>query len=85
MQQLHHTHRMSSDNLYRAHMQGRYSFVGARPALEVLAKQHEVTVIDHMAGTRTVTQEADPLSVPQRLGASWKPVRFCENSHGFRI
>ena len=61
--------------LYHVHMQGRYSFVGAQPALEVLAKQHEVTVIDHMAGTRTVTQEEDPLSVPQRLGASWKPVR----------
>ena len=31
-------------------------------------------MIDHMAGTRTVTTEADPLSVPQRLGAAWRPV-----------
>lgn len=54
--------------------------MGAQPALEVLAKENEVTIIDHMAGTRTVSHEEDPLSVPQRLGASWKPVRcsqFC--------
>ena len=50
--------------------------MGAQPALEVLAKQHEVTLIDHMAGTRTVSHEEDPLSVPQRLGAAWRPVRF---------
>ena len=55
-------------------LQGRYSFVGARPALEVIAREDQVTVVDHMAGTRTVSREADPLAVPQRLGAQWRPV-----------
>lgn len=59
---------MLSDIVCVCVLQGRYSFVGARPALEVLAKEQEVTVIDHMAGTRTVTTEADPLAVPQRIG-----------------
>ncbi len=35
--------------------------MGAQPALEVLARGHTVTVLDHDTGTRTVTQEADPL------------------------
>ena len=31
---------------------GRWSFVGARPALELVARGHSVTVIDHARGTR---------------------------------
>lgn len=54
--------------------QGRYSFVGAWPALEIIATKHEVTVVDHLRHKRTVTTEADPLGVAERIGKDWKPV-----------
>ena len=41
--------------------QGRFSFVGAQPALEVVAKDQTVTVLDHVHGERSVQQEADPM------------------------
>ena len=53
---------------------GQYSFLGAQPCLEVVAKGHEVTVIDHRTGESTTTEEADPLSVPKRLTEKWKIV-----------
>ena len=34
--------------------QGRYSFVGARPSIEVVAKGNSVTVLDHEKGKRLV-------------------------------
>ena len=51
---------------------GRYSLLGSRPSLEVLAHEHSVTVIDHQHGTCETSREADPLSVPRRLTASWR-------------
>ena len=42
---------------------GRHSFLGARPCVEVLARGHEVTVVDHRTGETTTTHEDDPLSV----------------------
>ena len=44
-------------------VQGRYSFVGAQPAMEVVARQNTVTVIDHHTRQRTVTEESDPMEV----------------------
>ncbi len=41
--------------------QGRYSFVGAQPALEVVARGRSVTVIDHATRQRTTSEEADPM------------------------
>lgn len=32
--------------------QGRYSFIGAQPSLEVVATQGRVVILDHEAGTR---------------------------------
>ncbi len=54
---------------------GQHSFLGAQPCLEVVAKGHQVTVIDHRTGESTTTEEADPLSVPKRLTEGWKIVR----------
>ena len=51
---------------------GRYSLLGSRPGLEVLAHGDSVTVIDHDRGTSETTREGDPLSVPRRLTASWR-------------
>lgn len=42
---------------------GRYSFLGAMPALEVVAKGNKVTVLDHTHGTRRVSEVPDPLQV----------------------
>jgi hypothetical protein len=38
--------------------QGRYSYVGAQPALEVVAKEGRVTVLDHHKRSRTVQARA---------------------------
>lgn len=35
----------------------------AMPAMEIIAMQNKVTVMDHEKGTRTVTQEQDPMQV----------------------
>ena len=46
--------------------QGRYSFVGAQPALEVVARGNSVTIIDHATKQRTTTEEDDPMAVRER-------------------
>lgn len=33
-------------------LQGRYSFIGAQPSLEIVATQGRVVILDHEAGTR---------------------------------
>lgn len=43
--------------------------------MEVIARGNDVTVLDHAAGTRTHTKEADPLSVPEARSREWRPVR----------
>ena len=48
-------------------VQGRYSFVGAQPAMEVVARENTVTVIDHHTRQRTVTEESDPMEVEALL------------------
>lgn len=61
--------------------QGRYSILGAQPAMEVIARGHEVTVLDHRGKRRaemppesSTTTEADPLLVPMRLSKSLRMV-----------
>lgn len=58
--------------------QGRYSILGAQPAMEVLAHGHEVEVIDHrlarQPGHRTLTTEADPLAVLRRISSGTRLV-----------
>lgn len=51
-------------------VQGRYSFVGAQPALEVIARGHSVTVIDHATRQRTTSEEADPMQAGP-LSMNW--------------
>ena len=50
---------------------GRYSFLGAMPALEVVAKGNKVTVLDHLHGSRTVTNEPDPMEVSHACSRSF--------------
>ena len=51
---------------------GRYSFIGSRPTLEILAKGTKVTILDHSAGERQEFVEDDPISV-------------CASSRGIKI
>jgi len=51
---------------------GRYSFLGRRPAMEVLAKDYEVTVTTHKTGEVVKTTERDPMEVMKRLSADWR-------------
>lgn len=44
------------ESVVNGDQQGRYSFVGAQPSLEVVATKGQVVVLDHEAGTRTETQ-----------------------------
>ena len=61
---------------------GRFSYLGARPAVEVTARQHDVCVIDHARGTTRTSQEADPLAIPRALSAGWRlaPARLDDGS-----
>lgn len=54
--------------------QGRYSFIGAQPSVEVIAHQHEVTIDDHASGERRVERLDDPLDVPRGITAKLRPV-----------
>ncbi|KAJ4956995.1 hypothetical protein NE237_013778 [Protea cynaroides] len=52
---------------------GRYSVVGARPTMEIVAKENLVTIMDHEKGCRTEEFVEDPMVIPQRIMESWKP------------
>ncbi|MFG0328375.1 MAG: anthranilate synthase component I [Phycisphaerales bacterium] len=47
--------------------QGRFSFVGAQPALEVVARRDAVEVIDHEGDSSGERREGDPLAFVRRL------------------
>ncbi len=53
---------------------GRHSFLGAQPVVEVLAHEHQVTVIDHIRGDTQTFAEPDPLIVPKRYTEPWRSV-----------
>ena len=55
--------------------QGRYSFVGARPLLEIVAKGHKVEIVDHRKGCVSNMEYCkDPLAIPEDLSKDWSPV-----------
>jgi anthranilate synthase component 1 len=53
---------------------GRHSFLGARPALEVVARAHEVSVRNHRTGEISEFVDDDPLAVPRRVTGDWRAV-----------
>ncbi|XXG75394.1 hypothetical protein AAC387_Pa07g3910 [Persea americana] len=56
-------------------LQGRYSVVGARPTMEIVAKDNKVTIMDHEEGSRTEEEsstEEDPMEIPKRIMRGWK-------------
>jgi anthranilate synthase component 1 len=69
---------------------GRYSFVGSHPALEVVAKESEVTVLNHEKGERVTSKEDNPIDVPARLSRGYRahnaeglPDAFCGGWVGY--
>lgn len=52
---------------------GRYSIVGANPAMEITAWENLVTVINHREGWRTEELSEDPLMIPRRITEKWTP------------
>ncbi|XP_078436420.1 anthranilate synthase alpha subunit 1, chloroplastic-like [Wolffia australiana] len=49
----------------------RFSIVGANPAIEIVAKENMVTVIDHDDGKTSVEHADDPTAVPRRIMENW--------------
>ncbi|KFM26929.1 Anthranilate synthase component I-1, chloroplastic [Auxenochlorella protothecoides] len=54
--------------------QGRYSFVGAHPSLEIVAHANAVTVLDNEAGTTRSFEAPDPLQAREWMCSPWSPV-----------
>ncbi|KAK1270536.1 hypothetical protein QJS04_geneDACA007554 [Acorus gramineus] len=52
---------------------GRYSVVGAQPAMEIVAKENTVTIMDHLGGRRTEETVEDPMVIPRRIMEKWTP------------
>ncbi|KAA8534095.1 hypothetical protein F0562_031712 [Nyssa sinensis] len=52
---------------------GRYSVVGAQPAIEIVAKENAVTIVDHGNGSVTEQVVDDPMTIPRSISESWKP------------
>ncbi|KAH7292545.1 hypothetical protein KP509_29G073700 [Ceratopteris richardii] len=69
---------------------GRYSMLGAQPALEMIAKGNTVSILDHEKGSRIKQITEDPMKVPSELTSKWKAVAidglpnvFCGGWVGF--
>ncbi len=54
---------------------GRFSCLGWGPYMEVLASENEVTVLDHLRGTRAKTTERDPITVAGAITEQWNPCK----------
>ncbi|RDX65103.1 Anthranilate synthase alpha subunit 1, chloroplastic, partial [Mucuna pruriens] len=63
----------SAEPSYHASSVGRYSVVGARPTMEVVAKDNKVTIIDHEFGNLTEKIVDDPMMIPRNISEGWKP------------
>uniref|UniRef100_A0A0E0KBM4 anthranilate synthase n=1 Tax=Oryza punctata TaxID=4537 RepID=A0A0E0KBM4_ORYPU len=52
---------------------GRYSMVGAHPVMEIVAKEHKVTIMDHEKGKVTEQVVDDPMQIPRSMMEGWHP------------
>ncbi|KAI4373408.1 hypothetical protein MLD38_011535 [Melastoma candidum] len=62
---------------------GRYSFVGAQPTIEIVAKENMVTIMNHEEGSRIEEIVDDPMTVPRRIMEGWTPQGFQELPEAF--
>ncbi|KAG2486450.1 hypothetical protein HYH03_014897 [Edaphochlamys debaryana] len=61
------------ESVVNGDQQGRYSFLGSSPALEVVATRDRVVLLDHAKGERRVETMADPMQLPESLSRNWRP------------
>jgi hypothetical protein len=54
-------------------LQGRYSVVGAQPAMEIVAKACNVTVMDHEMRSKKEHHASDPMTVARDIMEQWNP------------
>ncbi|KAH0751217.1 hypothetical protein KY290_030449 [Solanum tuberosum] len=61
-------------NIYRKHRLylprfhwGRYSVVGAQPSMEIVANEHNVTILDHQDGKLTPMTVQDSMTIPASI------------------
>ncbi|GJN22808.1 hypothetical protein PR202_gb10407 [Eleusine coracana subsp. coracana] len=52
---------------------GRYSVVGAQPAMEIVAKANHVTVLDHEMESKSEQLSPDPMNIPRVIMEQWNP------------
>ncbi|KAG6528884.1 hypothetical protein ZIOFF_011076 [Zingiber officinale] len=64
--------------LNNRHGQGRYSVVGAQPAMEIVAKEYSVSIMDHEEGHMTEEIVEDPMLIPRKIMESWSPQLITE-------
>ncbi|EEF35519.1 anthranilate synthase alpha subunit 1, chloroplastic [Ricinus communis] len=62
---------------------GRYSVIGAQPAIEIVAKENKVTIMDHEEGSLTEDFAEDPMTIPRRISEGWKPQLISELPEAF--
>lgn len=62
---------------------GRYSVIGAQPAIEIVAKENMVTTLDHVEGKRKEEIVEDPMAVPRQIMEGWKPQLIDELPEAF--
>lgn len=53
--------------------QGRYSVVGAHPAMEIVVRENMVSIMDHEEGRMTEEIVIDPMQIPKRIMEGWRP------------
>lgn len=51
------------ESVINGNQHGRYSFVGAKPSMEIMATNNRVVLMNNIKGTRTITHEEDPMDV----------------------
>ncbi|CAM0877507.1 unnamed protein product [Alopecurus aequalis] len=52
---------------------GRYSVVGAQPAMEIVAKASKVTVMDHEKKSKNEHHASDPMTIARDIMEKWNP------------
>lgn len=62
---------------------GRYSMVGAHPVMEIVAKEHKVTIMDHEKGQVTEQVVDDPMQIPRNMMEGWHPQQIDELPESF--
>ena len=55
-------------------MQGRYSYIGAQPSIEIIATGNEVRIEDRDRGTTSNETSEDPIAIPAEMSASYRVV-----------